>query len=298
MEMPAARGLFHRAIAQNPTTLLTRTWTTEQSRRTTVAMLAHLGVGRDNLDRFQTMPFDALAQGFIAVARQDRTHDMRPAVDGVVLSAHPFEPTAPGESADVPLLVGTVTRESGPLRIFPRHAAESLTEDQLRTRVETLHPGRADSVIAAFRALHPEMNPRGLLERIGDVAPRNAAIAQAQRKAVQKAAPAYLYHFDWRTPAFEGRPGAFHGAEIPFVFNNVDRCSIMTGGGPEAHALSARMCDAWVRFARTGNPNHAGLPEWRPCSADSAPTMIFDDVCALKVDHDAAARRSVARIAG
>lgn len=74
-----------------------------------------------------------------------------------------------------------------------------------------------------------------------------------------------------------GRPRAFHCAEIPFCFYNTDRVENMTGGGPRARKLAAMMSDAWLRFARTGDPNHPGMPRWNRISASTLPTLIFDD---------------------
>ena len=71
---------------------------------------------------------------------------------------------------------------------------------------------------------------------------------------------------------------------IPFVFGTVDFASGLTGTGPERYALMERMMDAWIAFARTGNPNHKGLPEWIPYSAAERPTMIFDNDCRLVND--------------
>jgi para-nitrobenzyl esterase len=107
------------------------------------------------------------------------------------------------------------------------------------------------------------------------------AVDQARSKAAQGRAPAYLYWFAWQTSVLDGRPRAFHCAEIPFVFYNSDVCENMTGGGPRARALAAKVADAWIAFARSGNPNHPGLPAWRPYSPDTQPTMVLDDVCRL-----------------
>ena len=104
-------------------------------------------------------------------------------------------------------------------------------------------------------------------------------VSQARRKAAQKAAPAYLYWFAWATPVLDGRPRSFHCSDLAFSFDNVDRCLNATGGGEAARRLAGRMADAWVAFARGGDPNHAGLPPWASVSDTALPTMIFDDVC-------------------
>jgi para-nitrobenzyl esterase len=86
---------------------------------------------------------------------------------------------------------------------------------------------------------------------------------------------------------------AFHCAEMAYAFDNVDRCLNATGGTAEARALSARMADAWIAFARTGNPNHKGLPNWPAVSASATPNMLFDAVCGVKDDPDRAERAAL-----
>lgn len=293
MAMPSARGLFHRAVTQSPTPLFTRTWSLEQSTRSAAAAIGELGLSRDRIDQLHALTLEQLEEGYFAAIQKDRTIDMRPAMDGTIVAEHPFEPKAPSLSSNVPLMIGTVVKENGRNLIYPRTASEAITQDELRKRVTEKHPGRADAIISAFRDLYPGLTPVDLLERIEDTAPRNAAILQAQRKAQLNAAPAFLYLFAWHTSAFDGGPGAFHGAEVPFVFDNTDRCAPITGGTSEARSLAARMSDAWVHFARTGNPNHPGLPEWPAFATDRVQTMVFDNTCEVKDNHDREARESL-----
>ena len=97
---------------------------------------------------------------------------------------------------------------------------------------------------------------------------------QAQLQAAN--APAYLYWFAWKTPVLDGTPLAYHCSELAFAFDNIDRCANSTGGTQEARELAAKVSQAWIQFARTGNPNHSELPRWPPVSASALPTMIFD----------------------
>jgi para-nitrobenzyl esterase len=84
----------------------------------------------------------------------------------------------------------------------------------------------------------------------------------------------------------DGRLMAFHCSELAFVFNNTARCERMTGDGESARALAAKMSDAWVAFARSGDPNVKDLPHWKPFSDENRSTMIFDDVCEAKDNLD------------
>jgi para-nitrobenzyl esterase len=116
-------------------------------------------------------------------------------------------------------------------------------------------------------------------------------VREARLQSVQ--APAYLYWFAWKTPVLDGTPLAYHCAELAFAFDNIDRCANSTGGTPEARELAAKVSQAWIQFARTGNPNHSGLPRWPAVSANALPTMIFDARCEVKDDPDRDERASL-----
>jgi carboxylesterase type B len=116
-----------------------------------------------------------------------------------------------------------------------------------------------------------------VMSRLFAAPSRQNAVLQAERKTALGAAPAYLYWFTWQTPVLDGRPRAFHCSELPFVFDNTDRCAAMTGGTPEARALRARISDAWIAFARKGDPNHPSLPKWPVFSPDKGPVVILDN---------------------
>ena len=96
------------------------------------------------------------------------------------------------------------------------------------------------------------------------------AVAQAGN------APTFAYLFEWGSPAMGGWLGACHGLEIAFVFGNQGRGDLaaFTGAGDDADALAATMMDAWVAFARTGDPSTPALP-WPVYDAVTRPTMVL-----------------------
>ena len=110
------------------------------------------------------------------------------------------------------------------------------------------------------------------------------AIKLAERKYAQGQAPVYMYLFAWRSPALGGKLGAPHTVEIPFVFDNTDIPKVMTAGGLDVKALAARTSEAWIQFARSGNPNHEGLPNWPAYTTGERATMVFDNACKVVDD--------------
>jgi para-nitrobenzyl esterase len=145
---------------------------------------------------------------------------------------------------------------------------------------------RASAVIDAFRRIYPSAKPFDLYATIAAAPVRRCAFEQAARKAALGPAPAYAYIYSWRTPLLNDRPGSFHASEIAFAFDNADICDHYSGGTPQAMALSSQMSGAWANFARTGNPNHPGLPQWPAYSAKERATMYFDTPCRLRNDPE------------
>jgi para-nitrobenzyl esterase len=114
-----------------------------------------------------------------------------------------------------------------------------------------------------------------------------------ERKSAQGQAPVYMYYFKWRSPVRNGRLRSMHCMEVPFVFDHVDSTPFMNGTGKDRLALAERMSEAWVAFARTGNPNHAGLPDWPAFDAARRATMVFDTECQTVSDPYGEERRAM-----
>lgn len=307
LAMPAARGLFHRAAVQSGSGL--RMVSREYSARLAAGTLAELGLSGAQVGELHAVPHARLLQAAQAAQRAlapaggaggpgglhrltttDRI-GLAAVVDGSVLPHHPFDPAAPAVSAQVPMLIGSTLNEFA--NETQTAGIESITEGDLRARAEAAYGDKAAAVLDAYRRAMPGARPPDVFSRLSAAVQRHNAITQATRKAAQGAAPAFLYWFTWQTPMLDGRPRAFHCAELPFVFNNAERCAAMTGGSPEAVELAGRMSDAWIAFARTGEPNHAGLSKWPAFEPAAGPVMVFDRVCAVTPDPDRPERSTI-----
>ncbi len=303
MGMPAARGLFQRAVVMSGS--FAPCTTPEKAQHLTALVLTELGVERGKIDRLQSIPYAELYRAseavlsrlnpkpgpYFDVRRLADSFSFAPVIDGQTVVAGPERPDLPDISIDVPMMIGSTLNEF--VNGINHPEFEMMQEKDLVARVESFAPGRSRNVIDAFRAATPAASPIDLWSRIATAPIRQAAVDQALAKAKHSRAPAYLYWFTWQTQVLDGRPRAFHCLDIPFFFANTSRCASMTGGGSRAAALSRKMADALVAFARTGAPNHAGLPTWRPVTPTELPTLIFDDQPRLEIGLDANERGSL-----
>ncbi len=299
MAMPRAAGLFQRAIVESGSML--RMPAPEATAKLAAAVLKELAITKANLDQLHTLPVARIVTAGIAAAkaafrtpnyskpfdfeRHAELQPWAPTVDGAILPESPFVNGAPSVSAKVPLLVGTTRTEVGVGWEWPDF--EAFTTGEL-TEAMTKAYGKeqAARLLEVFRRRNPGAKPCDLFAIWQSSGFRRAALHQASAKAGQGAAPVYLYLFAWNTPILDGRIRSYHCAEMPFVFDNTDRCDQATGGGPSARALAAKVSDAWVRFARTGDPNHDGLPEWPAYTTEKRATMVLDNKCTVAYDAD------------
>ena len=302
MGMPAAKGLFHRAVIQSGSSL--RQITPDRSASLAAATLQELGLSKETIGRLQEVPVEAIIQAGLRAQRKLQPVpaapgtgaglNWGPTVDGQSLPRHAWDPTAPEYSATVPLMVGSVLNEFGNSIQAGDSSLDSMKPEEMRKRLSEQRGDKAAALLEVLQRKFPKASPYELLSRSTGMTARMNVVNQATRKAQQNGAPAYVYWFQWQTPVLDGRPRAYHCSELPFVFANTDRCAVMTGGGADARALADRMADAWVAFARNGNPNHAGLPQWPAFSAERCETMIFDTTSLVKHNPDREERAALA----
>jgi para-nitrobenzyl esterase len=163
---------------------------------------------------------------------------------------------------------------------------EGLAEADLAQAAQRFLGERAEAIVAAYRRAQPRTSPRDLVIAIAsDLGMRMPSLVMADRKAAQSAAPVHVYLFAWETPVLDGRLKSCHALEIPFVFGTLENAVRFTGGVSTASLALARiMGRSWARFARSGDPNHDGLPRWPGYSSERRPTMIFDQLCRVVDD--------------
>lgn len=308
MGMPAAQGLFHRAVVESGSIL--QYGSEEASTRVMAGVLAELSLSKSNIDKIHEIPYQHIIAATVRSQRVSASEGVDegilswgPVEDGKILPFHTWNPDAPVYSKDVPLIVGNTLNEFFNSVQMEDASVDSWGMAEVQKRLSSKGGSSllsvsfgdaADRLIDVCQKVYPNATPFTIYSMLSAMrAMRLSALAQAGRKAAQGGAPAYNYWFTWQTPVLDGQARAFHCSELPFVFYQTEVCAAMTGGGPDALALGARMADAWISFARTGDPNHPGLPHWPAYDPETVPTMIFDNQCVVKNDPDGEIRKAI-----
>lgn len=299
MAMPAARHLFHKAIVESGSQLRVRS--AESANILVEKCLSYLRVAAGRIDDLVALPANQIIAALQAMV-PNPFFDFGPVVDGRSLLRQPFDPDAPEGTADVPMLIGTNRDETISLNGQYDPATFSLNAAELKSRLKSyLHldnESRLNALIATYTKQRQNSTPSDIYFAVTtDADFRMDAIAQAELKSAQHSAPAYMYLFDSPLPMEEGRLKAAHGAEIPFVFDNLDK---LPGWGlsrtGNLQRLADQMSGAWAAFARTGNPNRTGLPRWPAYDPDTRATMILNNECHVENDPGRAERMALSSL--
>jgi para-nitrobenzyl esterase len=270
---PSAKGLFHRAAVQSGSAL--RLQTEEQAAKSAELLLAQLGIARSNIADIQKVPWDRLLEAQTAATGAV----FAPVIGGEVLPHHPFDPGAPMESADVPVIIST-TLEDAALRL----TNFDLDESGLAALLEKTYPGKGEAIHALYRRAAPRKSPFLIQAQVlTDAGARRNAILQGERKAALRRAPTYMYIWEWATPAYDGKFGAVHGHDVDASFH-LYRSPIAGAGTRAGRMMCDRLASTWIAFAKTGDPNNDHIPHWPVFDATGRATMIFDDE--TRVEND------------
>jgi para-nitrobenzyl esterase len=271
LAMGSAKGLFHKASIEsgaNPTV-----GRKERATEAAKKLLDELKIAPGDIAALQALPALELlaAAGRAGVGGAGASG---PILDGIAITRDPFLPDAPDVSADVPILVGWCKDE---WTIFTAGAPwfGTMTEADLQARVKPLgEPGQ--KLLAAYRAAYPGYSPTYLWIQMisGRVMQGSEFVATA--KAAKGRAPAYVWFMTWETPVQSGLLKTPHTMELPFSLYSFDKVRAYVGEGPEPKRMADQIAGAWVAFARTGKPDHPGIPHWPPFNTTDRPVMEFN----------------------
>jgi para-nitrobenzyl esterase len=282
--LPAARGLFRRAILQSGGAGNIKS--AEAATEITERLLAALDLRPEQAEDLRALPPEALLAAQARVAEDTRGSGIpfEPGIDGAVLPRPVLDSIAAGDAAAVSMLAGTTLDEMRLFTAFDPAAAISDDADLLAHAQAIFgSEAAARAALTAYKSTRPEATASDIWSAIlTDQVFRVPAVRLLDRQSRHQP-QTWAYLFTWPTPVFDGRLGSCHALEIPFVFNTLEApgAAAFTGGAtPALQSLAASIHDAWVAFARTGDPNHAGLPAWPQYNPDRRATMLLNTTCA------------------
>ncbi|HEY2707994.1 MAG TPA: carboxylesterase family protein [Caulobacteraceae bacterium] len=273
LAMPGAQGLFHRAIIQSGPGL--RAVSGSAAAKNAQALFDELGLVTGEIDKLQALPAATIQAAAAKVSTGGVVGGFSPCVDGVALPRDPFHPDAPEMSKDIPVLIGT-NKDEATLFLFADPNFGDYTEEEMLKRVKRSAGDKAEPLLAAVREAFPDYSPSHLTAAVQTATGMwGGSITLAERKAAQGAGPVYMYLLEWETTAARGKLRSPHAVEIPLVFDNVEKARSFMGRG-DPQAMADQMSEAWLAFARTGNPATPALPDWPAYDAEHRATMVFN----------------------
>jgi para-nitrobenzyl esterase len=272
MAMPAAKGLFHRAVCQSG---VVRSFTAgwgipgqpDRTRATELALglLKDAGLQPNQISDLQQLPIERL---YAASRGPGPGRSYSPVVGTADFPEIPNVAIAKGY-ARIPYLVGCSMHEAS---LSLGALLKTTTEEDLQKRVGATAGVHSAEMIAGYRMNHPGYSPGDLLLRIMSDGTRFASIKAAEAHIQGGGASTHMYLFDWESPRLPILR-ATHASDCSFYFANTEALG-MSKGLPEAQQLSVKMSTAWTTFARAGTPSTPSL-HWMPYTTDKRATMVF-----------------------
>src|SRR5664280_2223640 len=287
MAAPAAKGLFHRVMTMSGQQIKGASMEIASGRTKTVLEKMRVAPGKDLAAQLNALTMEQIQDGARAVSS-----DWLPVVDNVVLSRNPFDPDAPALSEMAPMVLGNTHDETN---VASREAMTWETAPAaLKSAVsEYLGPYTAVEVVAKYRRIYPNYTP----EQVATAAATAFRAWPGQRwEAERRAANPKSQPHTWVYQMnFQGANGkAMHTIDIPFMFDNIAMAEGQIGPAPEqlaaANALAATMSEMLIAYARTGNPNCAGLPNWPAYDLKNRGTMMWERTPRIENDPRRAER--------
>jgi para-nitrobenzyl esterase len=285
---PSADGLYDRVILESGTagTVATREWSQRVFER--FVELSEVEAPGDVLG-LSTAEVLTTARRIYDTELSDTA--FHPLVDGAILPHLPMRRLASPDGPSVPVIIGT-NLDEGRYWLYYVSELDRLPLRFYRPWLESLVGGGADEVIADYRGERPELDQAQTgMAMSGDVAFRMPAIRMAEALS-DRGVPVWMYLATVTSPDLDGRLGAPHAIELPFVFDNLDaaRAPEMVGDDPRNPALADVVQGLWVGFATTGVPAADGAPNWPQYDRTGRTTLIVDRELSVQDDPYPAGR--------
>lgn len=284
MAMPAAKGLFQKAILQSyPGDIIK---TSEEATVLATKMLELIKAG--NVSMLETVSVEALLNAFTSLRSSSQLTPavLQPCIDGRTLPLNPIQAIQSGYSNNIPVLIGT-TKDEFNLHVAVNPNLDVASYEQIRLFTENNLPlwsAVSGCYLENCKTDHQITN--AMLSAITDFRFMIPSIQFAEAQANHEA-PVWMYRFDWETPSFDSKLGACHFLDVPFVFNRLEHPAAvtLTGKSSSRQHLASQMHHAWIAFARNGDPNSSASPiHWPRYDLEKRSTMIFNIESHIELD--------------
>lgn len=298
MAAPSAKGLFHSAA-----TMSGQQVTASGPLNAKARALAYLDAASIDPTDTQALLSVSVEKLVDALSISDPINATRrlyfgPVLDDRMLSRHPFWPDAPAQSASIPMILGNTRDETR--NLIGRREPESfaLSWNDLPDAIE--RHVRSDinpiTVMEEYKALYPDDTPTELFFK-ATTAGRSwrGQVEESDARAAQ-GAPTWVYQMDLPSPIDGGKWGAPHTIDIAHAFNNPGVEGSLTGTSEAARRVASQLSQAFIALARTGNPNHSGLPDWESHTLPNRETMVFGETTYLQNDPRKGEREIFAKV--
>ena len=290
MGMPQARGLFHKAVLESGAGSRGGT-TVAQATEVAKAYMKLAGVNTvEELQKLSMVDMREAQRKLFETRFEDSSFG--PVIDGIVLKEGSMDAIADGLGDKIPVMVGTVLDEMRYWSTIEDLPLETKPESLLRKQLADLVGDRADEVIAAYKRNNPDYGDV-VVQITSDLVFRLPSIEVAEL-ASHRGQPTYMYLLTYRSTSTYRKYDSAHTMEIPFVFGVINDLDVIafTGRDPHRETLMKQVQQAWINFARTGNPNHSGLPVWAQYDGDKRATMELGITCHMVNDPRSEERRA------
>ena len=290
MQMPAAKGLFHRAISESGGSLNYRITdpakSIEHQQAIAAATLKNLNLDGNHIDELKKVPYrDLLAAGTAATQALAKQTAVRGMGWDVIADDQYVLREFCDWAASIPYMAGTVMSEFNSNLAKGEFTKNDWSPKEVDNHLTAAFGDKKDEVVTEFKKVQPQKKMQDVL--FLDTIFRPGAKMVLARKLENTTAPVFNYIFAYEYP-IDGGVTSFHCSEIAFAFHALSEPHIhlATGATPAGLALQDKVSRAWVNFARTGNPSQPGLP-WKPYTVEGKETMVFDTVSEVRcVDDD------------
>ena len=288
--MPAAKGLFHRVIAQSAPY-----FDPETSEKNTRTLMRKLKIKKGDIDGLRKLPAKTIIEEQDKMMESDITNILafRPLIEGETIPKHPLEAFRNGECKDIEFMIGSNLDEA---KLFTALAPD------LNARIETggekmliilmgmlnIDNNKSRAILDAYKKARKGKLSIETLELLNVLMTEGMFRIPTIRllEAQSKHQPnTYNYMFTYASPYLNGTLGSPHAVEIPFVFNtlNIPLLDGFVGNGPSEQVLSEKVMDAWIAFAHSGDPNHDNIPKWPSYKVEQRATMFLGEECKVVI---------------